>query len=171
MPNLHTQASTQRSQFAKRLAEIYLTFKENLLILGYADEIEWQQTRRLQDVSESDFMTEASWVIISTGLSNFVVERVFPKISEAYHWWTSASKVAKNTQICEKRSLPIFRNPICLFQTRSVLFSFEWSPHCPSTVVSSSAVPPLSRGGLEGGSVSLAWRSLRLGGSTMNVTI
>ena len=111
MPNIYTQASTQRSQFAKRLAEIYLTFKEILLTLGYADEIDWQQTRRLEAITESDFMTEASWVILSAGLSNLVVERVFPKISEAYHWWTSASKVANNTQICEKRSLSIFRNP------------------------------------------------------------
>lgn len=111
MPNLYAQPSTKGSQFANRLAEIYLTYKENLLTLGYTDEIEWQQTRRLEAITESDFMTEASWVIISVGLSNFVVERVFPKISEAYHWWVSASKVARNTKICEKHSLSIFRNP------------------------------------------------------------
>jgi hypothetical protein len=107
---LSTCQDVTRHAIDRKLANIYLTFKDTLLNLGYSDEIEWQDSRRLETLSEPEFLAEAAWVILSAGMSAAVIKRIYPQISESYYWWVSAARIAENKEDCERRSFTVFRN-------------------------------------------------------------
>lgn len=78
--------------------------------MGYTTELEWQNSRDLSALSESAFLEEAAWVILSTGLREIVVRRRFPKISQAFMNWVSAELIAQNRSSCEAMAIKVFNN-------------------------------------------------------------
>jgi len=60
----------------------YLSLKTRLAELGYGKEAEWARDVKLCGDADT-FATEAIWVIISAGMKNQVVERVFRRVLDA----------------------------------------------------------------------------------------
>jgi hypothetical protein len=88
----------------------YLDAKDYILSCGYSDEIEWQDSLDIRWIKESVFLQEAAWVIISSGMRETVVRKVFPKVSKAFYDWESSNKILKNYEVCLTSSLEVFGN-------------------------------------------------------------
>ena len=81
-----------------------------LINIGYAWEIDWQESINLELVSESYFLQEISWVILSSGMRESIVRKKFPKISRSFFDWESAEVIYSNSQLCFSKAILIFRN-------------------------------------------------------------
>jgi hypothetical protein len=92
------------------LASIYLDAKEYVIRSGYVDELDWQVQLSFADVTESQFLSEAAWVILSSGFREAIVRKCFPSISEAFLNWESANIIVQNMQSCKSRGLHCFGN-------------------------------------------------------------
>ena len=98
----------QHSQ--KKIVEIYMKVKEAVIEKGFAAEIDWQDGIRFSQTSESDFLREAAWVVLSSGMRETVIRQKFPAISEAFFFWRSASHIVRKLEQCRARALAIFRH-------------------------------------------------------------
>ena len=95
----------------RKLAEIYLTAKEVVTTSGYGPEIDWQDTRQLSSLSESEFLQETAWVILCSGMKEAVVRRLFKNISTVFMYWKSAAHIIDNVKLCKSQALTIFNHP------------------------------------------------------------
>jgi len=95
----------------KSVVESYLTARETVIRSGYAAEIDWQESRCITSLTESEFIKEAAWVVLSSGMREAVIQRVFWKISPLFLNWISAKAIAQNRRVCEANALKIFNNP------------------------------------------------------------
>ena len=98
----------------------YVEAKEMVIREGFGYEIEWQNARRLSLMSESEFLKEAAWVILSSGMRETIVRRVFGGISAAFLDWKSAASVAHNRKACEARAVRLFHHPAKIAAIASV---------------------------------------------------
>jgi len=92
------------------LVDRYLLAKEILIQHGYAHEISWQDCVTFSDVTEQDFLREAAWVVLSAGMREVVIRRLFPKISAAFFEWESARRIATESERCRRLALRRFGN-------------------------------------------------------------
>src|SRR5690242_265000 len=92
------------------LASAYMSIKESLLTTGFAREIDWQQDLSFCCISEALFLREAAWVVLNSGFRESIVRRVFPRVSEAFLDWVSASEITKEARTCRKSALKAFTN-------------------------------------------------------------
>lgn len=92
------------------LASVYLDAKEYVIKMGYAHELDWQVQISFADVTESQFLGEAAWVILSSGFREVTVRKYFPLISEAFLNWESANAIVQNIQFCKSKGLQGFGN-------------------------------------------------------------
>lgn len=88
----------------------YMTAKEFVISSGFAREIDWQYSLSFSDVTESSFMREAAWVILSTGMCESVIRKKFDSISEVFFQWVAAKKIAANKSECRRKALTVFGN-------------------------------------------------------------
>lgn len=95
---------------SSRLARAYLCAKEAVVSEGYGSEIDWQAQVSLDSTSETDFLREATWVILASGLHEQCVRRVFPEVGEALLRWVSAEAIVDDLEGCRSRALTVFRN-------------------------------------------------------------
>jgi len=95
----------------KELIESYLTARETVVSRGFAAEIDWQESRCLASLSEGEFLEEAGWVVLSAGMREAVIRRIFQGISHAFLNWTSAEAIAQNRRFCEADAIKIFNHP------------------------------------------------------------
>ncbi len=86
----------------------YLLAKETVLEAGFAYEIDWQEDRSFDSVSEPDFLREAAWVILSAGMRECVVRRKFLALSQAFLEWESASAITQHKNDCRRAALLCF---------------------------------------------------------------
>lgn len=96
---------------ARKLTEVYLTAKEIVVLNGYGPEIDWQDTRQLTSLSESEFLQESAWVILCAGMKEIVVRRIFKKISSVFMYWKAAISITENEELCKSEALAIFNHP------------------------------------------------------------
>ncbi len=92
------------------LGSAYMTAKRMILEAGYAFEIDWQDTLVFDRITETDFLREAAWVVLSSGMSEFIIRRKFPKISEAFLDWESAGQIAESGAQCSEAALLHFKH-------------------------------------------------------------
>jgi len=90
------------------IVEVYLQAKEYVVKKGFGEEIDWQESIRFSQIEELDFLRESAWVVLSSGMSEAVIRRKFPSISEAFHFWRSAAYITENADNCRKKALGIF---------------------------------------------------------------
>ena len=91
--------------FQVRLASAYLTAKEKVIELGFAPEIDWQYNLSFGDLTESLFLREAAWVILSSGMRESVVSAKFPIVSRAFYGWGSARTIVRRKAACRQKAL------------------------------------------------------------------
>lgn len=107
--NLPMTAATTRP-CTKKLAYAYLLAKQAVIDAGFEDELCWQNTVRTTQISESTFLSEAAWVVLSAGMSAAVIGRIFPDISSAFLNWESAQAISKQSNKCREAALVRFNN-------------------------------------------------------------
>ena len=93
-----------------RLADVYLSMRQHLVEAGFAPEIDWQDSRSLAHLTESQFLAEGAWVILSAGLRETVVSKHYPIVSEAFIGWVSAEAIAAQRSVCEEKALKTFNH-------------------------------------------------------------
>lgn len=103
---------TKRRKLAnhRRLTEAYLTARERVIQRGFAAEVDWQESRHLDAISETEFLREAAWVVLSAGMSEVVIRKHFPRISSAFLEWVDAKKIVRNGRSCQKKALRVFNH-------------------------------------------------------------
>ena len=94
----------------RELVDAYLTAREHVVSQGFGWEIDWQDTRDFEHASESDFLREAAWVVLSAGMAVRVVESVFAPLSDAFCQWSSASAIVERSEHCLAEARRIFRH-------------------------------------------------------------
>ena len=95
----------------RELIDSYLTARETVVNRGFAAEIDWQESRCLASLSESEFLKEAAWVVLSAGMREAIIRRIFQNFSLAFLNWTSAEAITQNRRICEADAIKIFNHP------------------------------------------------------------
>jgi hypothetical protein len=97
-----TQASLELASAPSDIALVvaYLHARNNVTRLGYQDELEWQASRSVAGITESCFLSQAAWVILSSGMRETVVRKCFPRISEAFLHWKDADSIARQKHEC-----------------------------------------------------------------------
>ena len=75
---------------AAALARAYLAAKLAVLRSAYAAEVV-APSMQIQTLSESEFLRELAWVILSAGMAERVVRLKFAAVSEAFLSWSSAA--------------------------------------------------------------------------------
>ena len=85
--------STTNGCRALALAAAYMTAKERVIQSGFAHEIDWQHNVALESITESSFLREAAWVILSAGMREQVIRDKFPAISTAFRHWARAADI------------------------------------------------------------------------------
>lgn len=88
----------------------YLFAKQIICDEGYSDEIFWQNNVNFRDLEETNFIRELSWVILTTGMKEQVVRKIFYKITPCFLNWESAEIIVKHKNKCYNTSIKIFRN-------------------------------------------------------------
>jgi len=77
---------------------------------GYLSEIEWQNKVCFQNVDESIFLKELAWVILSSGMREQIIRRIYEKLTPCFYNWQSAKLIVDNEAECYKRAIKIFKN-------------------------------------------------------------
>ncbi len=88
----------------------YLNARRIVLGSKYRAEVEWQLGVRLDNVSESDFLREAAWVIINSGFRESTARRRFNGVSLAFGDWETAQYIVHNEELCVECATAYFRN-------------------------------------------------------------
>lgn len=91
------------------LARAYLQAKRTVLNSPYGAEIV-AALKNPSDISESEFLRELAWVILSAGIAESVIRKKFPEISECFYDWKSARQISDNSATCIANALVHFRH-------------------------------------------------------------
>lgn len=94
-----------------KLASAYMKAKQAITEEGYASEIDWQESITFDKVTESYFLREAAWVILSSGMRETIIRKKFPEVSAAFFEWESAQRIAAHSDKCRDAALCCFNNP------------------------------------------------------------
>lgn len=91
-----------------RLVRAYLDAKAAVIDAGYAWEIDWQDDVSPDDVTETTFLRETAWVILSSGMRTSVVAGIFQQISRSFLDWTSGCAIQNCREKCRQGALSVF---------------------------------------------------------------
>lgn len=92
------------------LASKYLFIKNVVSYCGYKEEIEWQDKLSSDSINESSFLKETAWVILSSGMKELIVRKLFFDISNCFYNWVSSKRIIKYEEKCLSDALKIFNN-------------------------------------------------------------
>ena len=92
------------------LVSAYLTAKEAVITSGFASEVDWQHDLCLAALSESYFLREAAWVVLSAGMKESVIRRKFPEITTAFLDWRDARSIVRRRKRCKRIAMEAFSN-------------------------------------------------------------
>ena len=76
----------------RTLAEVYLSAKRMVIDAGFEAEVAWQEDACFMPLTEQRFLSEAAWVVLSSGMKERVVRGVFPAIATAFAGFMSAQE-------------------------------------------------------------------------------
>jgi hypothetical protein len=95
----------------QNLVTSYHMARNTVIERGYGNEIIWQDSLSFDQLDEGAFLRELAWVILSSGMRESVVRRLFLAISEAFFNWESAGLIAAGGQECYRKAIRSFNNP------------------------------------------------------------
>ncbi len=76
----------------------------------FHEEIAWQSAVRIDDVTESDFLREAAWVIFCTGFRERTLRARFSYLSLCFCDWESGAMIMESADVCRTAALAAFNN-------------------------------------------------------------
>ena len=89
------------------LASAYLSAKIAVLHSQYAAELVIN-TPSPEAITESEFLRELGWVILSAGMAERIVRAKCAAISESFLFWNSAADISRQTETCVSSALAHF---------------------------------------------------------------
>lgn len=92
------------------VALAYLSAKTTVLQRGFWPEVRSLAEVTIGEVTETQFLREAAWVVLSAGLSEVVVRRKFDLVSVAFLQWRSAETIRFHSVKCVANAMPHFGN-------------------------------------------------------------
>lgn len=95
---------------SENLALIYLDLKEIIISAGCDHELEWQSNLDFECTTETDFLRESAWVILSSGFRESVVRQYFRRVSAAFLDWCSAEQINAHREFCQNQAISVFGN-------------------------------------------------------------
>ena len=95
---------------SENLALIYLDLKEIIISAGCDHELDWQSNLDFECTTETDFLREAAWVILSSGFRESVVRQCFHRVSEAFLDWCGAEQINAHREFCQNQAMAVFGN-------------------------------------------------------------
>lgn len=93
-----------------QLALSYLDAKAFVISAGFLTEIEWQSSLSVDQVTESGFLREAAWVVLSAGFRESVLRKRFQCFSSAFLYWSSAKSIMAQESTCRREALRVFNH-------------------------------------------------------------
>jgi hypothetical protein len=78
----------------RSLALAYFHAKRTVIAAGYEGEIAWQEDACDTPLTETRFLVEAAWVVLSSGMREAVIRRIFPDVTRAFANFVSARAAA-----------------------------------------------------------------------------
>lgn len=90
--------------------QYFISAKRRVDRLGYKFEYEHQRSVLGKKWSETDFLREYAWVILSSGFRESVVRKWFSYISLAFFDFESAGSIVKNSSECANLALVAINN-------------------------------------------------------------
>lgn len=94
------------------LAKAYFTAKKYVINCGFSAEIDWQDSSCFNSITSKSFLREYTWVVLSSGLSDKAVIKVFPKILSIFKDWDNLTYIQKNINSIKLNALEVFNNPL-----------------------------------------------------------
>lgn len=110
MVALNMERTLNKEQDIKSIACAYLDAKKYVIKCGYAYEIDWQEHICINNVTETDFLRETAWVILSVGMNEKVIRKKFEEFSNAFFDWVSASIIIENKETCISNAQRVFNH-------------------------------------------------------------
>lgn len=95
----------------KCLVSAYLDAKDSVIEAGFASEIDWQDDLSFARVCAGEFIRQAAWVIIASGMRDSVVRRIFPALSSAFLGWENVCLVCRRKLSVRRKALGVFNHP------------------------------------------------------------
>ncbi|NKB37976.1 MAG: hypothetical protein GKR93_12570 [Gammaproteobacteria bacterium] len=94
----------------ENLIEFYGKAKDIVVDSGYSWEIEWQESRNQEKISESEYLREYAWVILCSGFRESTIRKIFDSISLCFCDWESSEEIVRNEIVCKETALKVFGN-------------------------------------------------------------
>ncbi len=94
----------------RKLAMSYLSAKETVLDAGYEYEILWQESCDFKKVSKEIFMNEYAWVVLSSGMKERTISKIFPQIVKSFDNWKSFNFIVNNQKEIKQEALSHFNH-------------------------------------------------------------
>ncbi len=88
----------------------YSFVKQIIIDEGYQKEINWQSNIDFEELNKEKFLREIAWVILSSGMKEQIIRRIFYKIESSFFNWNSITKIVENKEKCYNNALKIFKN-------------------------------------------------------------
>lgn len=92
------------------LIDAYAAARQHVIANGFLAEIVWQQSRDIKAVTETEFLSQYSWVVLAAGFRDSVVRRKYPEILDAFLNFSSARKITRHAVTCRTAAMAAFGN-------------------------------------------------------------
>lgn len=94
-----------------RAIDIYLRAKQEVIANGWGGDIDWQESVRLDDVTEQSFLRDVAFVILNSGMRAAVILKHWPALREVFYDFASAVVVKRNHDEVRAEALRIINSP------------------------------------------------------------
>ena len=94
----------------EQLFDRYVSARGIVIENGYEAEMEWQKRATLDSVSEPEFLREAAWVILNSGMREATVRRAFPSIERAFCYFSCSSTIVDRRHECVRNAAKVFNH-------------------------------------------------------------
>jgi hypothetical protein len=93
-----------------RIAGAYMRARHAVADQGYAHEWVIQRDARIECISRELLLRECAWVILSSGMAERSISRVFGAIEDAFENW-DCDAITRSPEQCVASALPWFNHP------------------------------------------------------------
>jgi hypothetical protein len=90
--------------------ELYRDAERAVIAAGFGWETEWQRSREISTLTETDLLRETAWVVLCSGFRETVVRDIFDYVSLCFCDWEAASEISARRQACIDTASSRFRN-------------------------------------------------------------
>lgn len=104
----------------------YQFVKQLICDEGFLDELKWQDNLCFEDLDESTFLKEISWVILSAGMKEQVIRKIYQRLTPHFFYWNSSRDIVNNKDKCYNNAIIIFNNSRkikAIIQTANIIYN------------------------------------------------